>query len=1409
MEVATRYNPVSQFESTFPRTIGEPADMRKWEAVFGPMPDKPVPSPFSAYPVEHFQLPRAYEGTNVFLAEKISGLVNTTGDFWTGRLLPWQQTDHIGPFTWTEWKFNQVLASRVPHEGVPRLVTTSEEKYMARPVRRGLAAEFEGDFVNHPKGQIQMARKIQGMVVSIQTTINLDVQHTILMSQNEKRTRSLKTRVTRVPIKDEIQMEVDNWNAVSKNPDAFNIMTAKVKRYLLQAGAQAPLVLLVTPETPLYMHTVDMPNRSGEAYNVDINQRQMDDQLLNPSADGNFTLKDGTQVIEIKDMTIEENAPPEQLFTRQCIIGEFNTINWIDFAHANLYDGCGDGSGRYHYCSDHRSILIHDMELDRMAKITLEECIENGGPEGFPDMGILRNIIGDRQSKGGFTAKDFYPDERDLRSGARSLRSRNAHMMLFWNRDIARIVRHIGNMDQNVTSHHTIRQIGQSLCAMANLTDEDAQTAIDLIRLLQELEEAPYNFQFFKALITVNGPYSLRLNDDSRTIFVGETITDAELANKWGYSMGIPEWKPQYHGGLKIPDPQSPFDDIIPPGLASLAGLQGLAALPESSYGGIAGRAKEGLALVKKLYNAWSGVLHAEFLDASNRAPWYHAKDGMYTFFDNVIYMARDPLFLAAPNPVDATRPKDPAAPKGKKVVDNDFFVNFNEPNDFVKLLNSMKVLFSKPETLNDSGPRNYKIQTYIGVFPKFKSQSALYYIKVIAALQDSGKFDENDDINKFAEMLSSTKDESARYIIAALANDMDKLEDNVRIILSEDKKRRKTLTTKLLKQGKDILDREGDEVIEEFQGGLKKLLEFVNDQGQIEAGEGIDTEEYNDNGKADGSSFEFNRESIKRGSFYRAPLVMTPGIAKTLGMGNPRDLSVPLVLPSEPNTGHTMPVQATVDEDETPQQIQDSFKDRPSYASFIGATMKNRELQHGTIGTHHFEFLAAKHLGKTKGASSYGGKGASSRARSTPGLFASRTTFEDEDLFDDFSIVESIEQAARTKSSYSDRGTGEGLSRRRRTGGLPSGYMRVGAREDFEYKEPKPTGGRDRATFEDYTRDSEKFDRRRPLRYLLEMGALIEDYGHGETEYDETDGARLLFELDTDNMRLNVSRASGISSPMARWGALTAISARIDAKEHWLKMIRADVLVPCNVLLMRPKQEFLTDTYVLMEPGSRTGGTLFNNASSMMSWDGITRRLHLNFVFYSKAMVWNPDNISLIQDARVKQYLRGAGVTFIRNFADLTSTSRTQSFDMISIIIPIEEQRFDRYIRALGDLMNSYLDRNLVLEPLKIGQSYSSAEYVDLWLSDVEQSQSYKTILDDSQQLAGRFLESQAALPRLIFQGHQQNFSIKTGEYTNITYCKGHRGRNGAYPGCRVVYDGQEYYLDKNPNYQSDASAY
>lgn len=1364
-DVATRYNPLSQSANTFPRTIGVPADAAKWEAWFGPMPDKPQPSPFSNYPIEHKTLPDAYSGRNVFLAEKISGLVNTTGDFWTNRLLPWQQSQHIGPFTWSEWHFNQVLASRVPHEGVPRLVTISQKSFMARPVRRGLAAEFEGDFVNHPEGQIAMARKIQGMVVSIQTTINYDAQHTILIANEQRKSDWQKTSVTRVPIGTEIELEIESFNAVGKSPAGFVALHKKVKHLLVNRGANpGNMVLLVTPETPTDMALNAQPQ--PEPYRLiggDV-QRRSTGELGRTGVPegGSLVLPDGTEMIEIRDLLVEENAPPQQLFTRNVLIGEYYLINWAENSKANLFDGCGGSSERYVYCSDHRSILIHDAELDKMAKITLRECIEFGGQNtGFPDMGIVNALINK-----GYTYSDFYPDadstgERDERRNQGSNMKRSPHMMLFWQESNgARVVHHFGNMDDNVTSNHVFRQIGQTMAAKG-VGEDDNDDSRDLVSLMQELEDAPYSDAFFRALITENLPYSAK--DGS---FVGEYLVDRELIAKYGYDTHRPEWITQPHGGLKLPSKAEDTGELpeVPPGMANLAGLFSLA--EDSTWGDLHERAKTAVKLVRKKYNEWTNV-ESEAFRADNRAPWFHKPDGLFTFFDNCVYTPRDPLFMAAPGisgsggtggvSKDETVISGPAS---KQLV----FDVYNG-DDFPQGAFNQFVTDVTSEA-DDSGIKDDNLthdmvipHIYTALF-KMGTASGPAMVRVMSNLDE-------DYQKRLANVVLGTKVKGARKMILGLSGlSDDDIVNAVKVLTdaSVSKEERRKLASQLTKS-------EAAQLSDEDVPGLARptIMLRIQNRPAISGGNPLTTRA----SSRTGVNPTFDDDSVNNAPYYRTPLAMTPGLARSLGSAV---INIPLVMPSDPDSGHTTHLTAST----LSRDMTDMFS-RPQYASFTGAVLKNRKSEHTTWGGHHMEYLAAKAKGSVYGSSSSSALAGGSSSRGD--LFGAATSFGDDELFGETSVIESI------ASALSGRG----------------GSMAVGARQPYKYKDPRGEFGS----------RSVHFDRRRPFSYL--GGALLGDYNHGVEPVDESDGHRLIYEFDTDNMRMHIAEASRISdNPMVRWGALAVLMARCDGPQFWMDMIDANILVPCNAVLMRFRQEFLTDSFVLMEPGTNTGGTLFNNASSIVGWDAIVRRMHINFVFYSKAMVWNPDNIYVMENAQIRRYIRGRGIRFITNIDEIATDTRVGTYDIVSVIVPIEENRFGNVRSGIGILGNSQagqVDRNTAIDPTRKGVDYSSAEYVKMWFGgNGSAGISLEEIIKDSNRTSGRFLESQDAFPRILYQGHQQNYNPSPShqDWSNIVHCRGHLGRNGSYPGVIEVYNRTPmggYYLDPKPDYPTNVT--
>ena len=437
--------------------------------------------------------------------------------------------------------------------------------------------------------------------------------------------------------------------------------------------------------------------------------------------------------------------------------------------------------------------------------------------------------------------------------------------------------------------------------------------------------------------------------------------------------------------------------------------------------------------------------------------------------------------------------------------------------------------------------------------------------------------------------------------------------------------------------------------------------------------------------------------------------------------------------------------------------------------------SLMNRGNEHTSLG-----FLARHMASNILGTNTKGSSLKKTPSYSSSSLFSS-SHFDDDDLFED-SVIESIADAARR--------------------GARSEF--IGAREGGERQYPIPMKDVDIYRSAPYSsmQTADAFRIVKDKKGTLDLNTT--------TMSENKTSAGLLFEFDTDNMKASVIAASRIASTLERWATLAIVSSRVDETDHWLNMIHADVLVPCNVLLQRGRQVFLADSYVLMQPGSDTGGTLFSHASSMISIDGITRRYNLNFVFYSKAIVWNPDNIYIMKHAKVNQYLYGSGTRFIRNLEDLLNAGHSGHGDLISLIVPVTESRYGSHIRTLGHMQNDIRDRNMRIDPYPIGSSFSSAEYLHHWMTDPQSTDSYKDILDRSQGLHERFLEAQDHLPRLLFQGHQQNYNPASGQFDVVVLCRGHKGHNGSYPGSMDIYNGNvDDYLSANPNYEHIRAAY
>ena len=152
----------------FPLATGSVDSGNKYYKYLGPPVGEITPIPYDKTPYTNYDLPEYYKGKNLFLRDTIDGFIMDDSNRWyTTLALPWAQTDQMH-VQWNEWHFNTVLAGRVPHEGISRLITSSKKMFRDHVVRRGLAFVMEADFFGTPEGDQHYQRNILGIAQSVQ-----------------------------------------------------------------------------------------------------------------------------------------------------------------------------------------------------------------------------------------------------------------------------------------------------------------------------------------------------------------------------------------------------------------------------------------------------------------------------------------------------------------------------------------------------------------------------------------------------------------------------------------------------------------------------------------------------------------------------------------------------------------------------------------------------------------------------------------------------------------------------------------------------------------------------------------------------------------------------------------------------------------------------------------------------------------------------------------------------------------------------------------------------------------------------------------------------------------------------------------------------------------------------------------
>jgi hypothetical protein len=336
-----------------------------------------------------------------------------------------------------------------------------------------------------------------------------------------------------------------------------------------------------------------------------------------------------------------------QLLTRPVQISEYYAMRF-DRRHEDASD----------FETKERTIVLYDENTNQWRKIGFMEAFEHSNL--FDENGKMCRKLGEliniyrargqrprREKMSTDACMDDEMDDADQDDGEAE------HPPSFFlttpdNDGEYMLMRYFGQMEMQHATPEDMQRIGETIASnlRGGAVAQDAWR--DMVRLVNDIEGQTYNHAYWVALVAAN----TRDNVAANGTFVGE-LTPEDVAEHWGLNgTKQRQWKSNAFGSLRLPQDASMRDVGFPAGYANGPGLQTLAAEarnPLSPWQDAGKRAQKAVELMQYMVDVLRMRLpDSAALDDKGRSPWFHRPDALTTFFETVVSVQRDPLFLAS-----------------------------------------------------------------------------------------------------------------------------------------------------------------------------------------------------------------------------------------------------------------------------------------------------------------------------------------------------------------------------------------------------------------------------------------------------------------------------------------------------------------------------------------------------------------------------------------------------------------------------------------------------------------------------------------------------------------------------------------------------------------------------------------
>lgn len=401
---------------------------------------------------------------------------------------------------WTIERFRPGIAPIIAEEAAFPQQRFAKEPRRVGLQRRGTSVYMTANIMTPPEGMARLEQQLTKIAATMLNTFEYLIIMALLTAHNGIHYRDKITldkypagQQTAEALRGQIEYDASRFAAYHRDPElqVANDM-ADVNR-MLQQYAAPPYVFLFPQGTQNIIggKTLDRPGR------IDIKTIGPDRQILTmESMPSYYQTPDGSLAFPVKDQGFGRRGDKIQPLLRGSMISEhfaFPGLGRQNLTHRTGVQLVGEG-----FSTPQRNIRIYDVTVDEYVEVSFAEAFNKSGfVRDEPDNTVAINA-------GDYDEDSFYGPYR------------SAPPLYFWDRGIRRAT-HFGQIDSNIIPHSLHRSVGETIAAMVQVSKGDPTTAIiEGMQLVQDLESAPYDDVFAKALATdVLEPLS-NIDDDAR-----------------------------------------------------------------------------------------------------------------------------------------------------------------------------------------------------------------------------------------------------------------------------------------------------------------------------------------------------------------------------------------------------------------------------------------------------------------------------------------------------------------------------------------------------------------------------------------------------------------------------------------------------------------------------------------------------------------------------------------------------------------------------------------------------------------------------------------------------------------------------------------------------------------------------